>query len=247
MDNYWIRIDTKTNKILLKIKNDDILNEIWENNEYEMSQDGFSKKYNDFNDTYEIQFWIDKEEENENDKIIEFNEKCKKWKIKQYIEKNVYLTIYDDIDFNNFYFIKDENFNEEWNNYLFTYNNKNTYIKIDNINVNVEMDNFNNKYIDISEKNIIFDKFMKKLEDKIISCKNENEDNFNIEKEYQYKYYKNNNGDYRFKIKKDNIEIKQYDNATIYIKFNRLWKLNYHKKDENMYNWGVSLIVDRIY
>lgn len=246
MDGCWRRIDTKTNKIWLKIKDDDTLT-IWENNENDMMQDGFSKKYNDFDNTYELHYWIDKEEGNEEDKINVFNEKCKKWKIVQYIEKNVYLTIDDDIDFDNFHFIKDENFNEEWNNYLFTYNNKNTYIKLEDINIDVIVDNFDNKYIEINENNEKFDSFMKKLENKIIKCKNEKDGNYNIENGYEYKYYKNNNGDYKFKIKRDNIEIKQYKNATVYIKCNRIWKLKYQKKGEDIYNWGVSLIVDKIY
>lgn len=247
MDEDWKRINTKTNKILLKIKENDILNEKWENSEYEMKQDGFSKRYNNFSDVYEFQYWIDKENEKEDEEIEEFNEKCKKWDIKQYIEKNIYLTINDNIDFNNFFFIKDDNFNEEWNNYLLTYKGKNTYIKLNNLDINVDMDNFNNKYIEISEDNELFDIFMKKLENRIIKCKEEKNDKFNIEENYKYKFYKNDNGNYRFKIKKDNIEPKKYNNSIIYIKCNRLWKLNYQKQGNEMYNWGVSLIVDNIY
>lgn len=247
MNDNWKRIDTKTNKIWLKIKEDDILNEIWENNENDMNQEGFTKRYNDYDNTYELHYWIDKNEQNEDNEILEFNEKCKKWKIKQYIEKDIYLKIGDNIDFSNFDFIKDDYFNEEWNNYLFAYKNKNTYIKLDNIDIEVIMDNFNNKYIEINEDNIKIDNFMKKLEDEIIKCKNRKTDNLNIEKDYEYKHYKNEDGNYKIKIKKDNIDVKQYNNADIYIKCNRLWKLNYKKQGNELYNWGVSLIIDKIY
>lgn len=247
MFNDWKRIDTKTNKILLKIKDDDILNEIWENNEYDITQEGFSKKYNDYENNFEIHYWINKDEKNEDDAIIEFNEKCKKWNIKQYIEKDVYLTIDKNVDFDNFDFIKDDYFNEEWNNYLFTYKNKNTYIKLDNVDIEVIEDNYNNKYIEINENNEKLDNFMKNLESRIIKCKNENTNNFNIEDNYEYKYYKNEDGNYKFKIKRDNIDAKIYNNSDIYIKCNRIWKLNYQKQGNNMYSWGVSLIVDKIH
>jgi hypothetical protein len=246
MDENWKRIDTKTNKILLKINENDVLNSKWENNEYEMKQDGFTKRYNDYNNINEYQYWIDKDEINEENGINDFNIKCKKWNIEQYKEKNIYLNINDNIDFENFDFIQDEFFNHEWNNYLFTYKNKNTYIKLEDINIDVNMDNFNNKYIEINENNQNFDNFMKKLENRIIKIKNEKDDNCNIGTEYEYKYYKNNNGDYKFKIKRDNIEIKQYKNVTVYIKCNRLWKLNYQKQGNDIYHWGVSLIVDKI-
>lgn len=248
MDENWKRIDTKTNKIWLKITEDDVLNGIWENNEYEMKQDGFSKKFNDYNKPCELHYWIDKDEKNEEDEIIEFNEKCKKWKINQYIEKDVYLTIdNNNIDFDKFNFVKDEYFNEEWNNYLFAYKNINAYIKLNNINIDVNMDNFDNKYIEINENNEKFDNFMKRLEKRIIKCKNKSTDNLNIEENYEYKYYKNDEGNYKFKIKRDNIDVKQYNNADIYIKINRLWKLNYQKQGNDIYHWGISLIVDRIY
>jgi hypothetical protein len=247
MFNDWKRIDTKTNKILLKIKEDDILNEIWENNEYDITQEGFSKKYNDYENNFEIHYWINKEEKNEDDAIIEFNEKCKKWSIKQYIEKDIYLTIDKNVDFDNFDFIKDDYFNEEWNNYLFTYKNKNTYIKLDNVDIEVIEDNYNNKYIEINENNEKLDNFMKNLESRIIKCKNEDTNNFNIEDNYEYKYYKNEDGNYKFKIKRDNIYAKQYNNSDIYIKCNRIWKLNYQKQGNDIYSWGVSLIVDKIH
>jgi hypothetical protein len=247
MDEKWKRLDTKTNKILLKIEENELLNEKWKNNEYEMKQDGFSKNYNNFNNVYEIQYWIDKDNIDEDDKIREFNEKCDKWQIGRYIETNIYLTINDNIDFNSFDFTKDDYFNEEWNNYLFTYKNKNVYIKLKNIDIDVLTDNFGNKYIEIDENNKEFDDFMKSLEDRIIKCKNKNVNNFNIEENYEYKYYKNDDGNYKFKIKKDNIDVKQYKNSDIYIKCNRLWKLNYQKQGNDIYHWGVSLIVDKIY
>lgn len=247
MNEEWIRIDTKGNKILFKIRFNDELNEIWDGFEYDMKQDGFSKNHDEYNDTNELLYWIEKDDEDKNDKVIEFKEKCKKWKIKEYIEKNIYLTINNNIDFGKFDFIKDEKFNEEWKNYLFCYNNLNTYIKLDNMNISVKIDNFNNKYIEINENNKIFDEFMKNLEKKIIECKNIDENKLEVENEYQYRYYKNDNGYYRFKVKKDSIEVKQYDNANVYIKCNRIWKMTYQKKGEDINNWGVSLIVDRIY
>lgn len=247
MYDNWKRINTKTNKILLKINDNDILKEIWENNEDDMRQDGFSKKYNDYENISEIQYWINKDEKDEDDAIIEFNEKCKKWNMKEYIEKNIYIKIDEEIDFNNFDFIKDDYFNEEWNNYLFTYRNKNTFIKLNNIDIEVNEDNYNNKYIEIHENNEKIDNFMKKLENRIIKCKNEKADNLNIEEIYTYKYYKNEDGNYKFKIKNDNIDIKQYNNVDVYIKCNRLWKLNYQKQGNEINNWGISLVVDKIY
>lgn len=242
----WTRIDTKGNKILFKIILNDDLDEIWNNNEHDMKHDGFSKNHDEYNNSDVLLYWIEKDENDENDKIIEFKEKCKKWEIKEYVEKDIYLTINKNIDFSKFGFIKDENFNEEWKNYLFCYDNLNTYIKLNNMNISVKIDNFNNKYIEINENNKIFDDFMKNLENKIIECKDFNENKLEIEDEYQYKHYKNDNGYYKFKVKKDNIEVKQYDNANVYIKCNRIWKMNYQKKGEDIHNWGVSLIVDKI-
>lgn len=249
MNANWTKIDTKTNKILLKSKleEEDIRNEIWENNENDMNQEGFSKKYNNFNDVYEFQYWIDKDicdsEENE---ITKFNEKCDKWNLGKYIENDIYISIDNDINFNHFNFIKDEKYNEEWNNLLFTYDEKNVYIKFNSINIEVIIDNFNNKYIEINENNKEIDYFMEKLENRIIECVNVDENKFDIEKDYEYKHYKDNNGNYKFKVKKDNIEAKEYKNANVYIKINRLWKLKYQKQGNDMYNWGVSMIVDKI-
>lgn len=246
-DIIWKRIDTKTNKILLKSKleEEDIRKEIWENNENDMRQDGFSKKYNDFNESYEFQYWIDKDTYNdENVEIDNFNEKCRKWEIGHYIEKDIYLSVDENVDFNKFNFIKDDRYNEEWNNPLFAYEEKNTYIKLNYIDIEVLVDNFDNKYIEINEDNKKIDDFMKKLESRIIECIKKN--NFNIEENYEYKYYKNDNCNYKFKIKKEDIEPKEYKNAIVYIKCNRLWKLNYQKQGNDIYNWGVSFIVDKI-
>lgn len=250
----WKRIDTKTNKILLKskINDNDIRNEKWENNEDDMKQDGFSKKYNDFNESYEFQYWIDKDiyDDYENE-IINFNEKCKKWDIGilgKYRNDN-YLSVDDDIDFNNFNFIKDDKYNEEWKNYLFIYkkdDNEKNGVMIENIDIEVIMDNFNNKYIEINKNNKKIVEFMKKLENRIIICVNEDENNFNIEDNYEYKYYKNDDDNYKFKVKKDYIESKEYKNAIMYIRFNRLWKLNYTKQGNDVHSWGVSLTVDKI-
>jgi hypothetical protein len=251
----WKRIDTKTNKILLKskINDNDIRNEKWENNEDDMRQDGFSKKYNDFNESYEFQYWIDKDicDDHENE-IINFNEKCKKWDIgilRKYLGNDDYLSIEDDIDFNNFNFIKDDKYNEEWNNYLFIYKNDDIIkkgVKIDNMDIEVIIDNFNNKYIEINKNNKKIVEFMKKLENRIITCVDEETNNFNIENNYEYKYYKSDDGNYKFKVKKDYIEPKEYKNAIVYIRFNRLWKLNYIKQGNDMYSWGISLTVDKI-
>lgn len=79
----WIRKDTKTGKILLvsKIIEDDPREQIWNNNEDELNQNGFHKRYNDFNgnDYYEFQYWINKENVDETQALLEFNQKCKKW------------------------------------------------------------------------------------------------------------------------------------------------------------------------
>lgn len=242
----WERIDTKNNKIWLKIKIDDTLNNKWEENEYEMKHDGFYK----YNDDNNLNYLIKKEDENEEEEIKEFSKKCEKWEINQdiknndNIKKNNYLIIDEDIDFNNFCFIKDDYFNEEWNNYLFIYKKGDNYkkgVKLNNMDINVEMDNYNNKYIEINEDNEKFDIFMNKLENRIITCKEEKDDKFNIQEKYEYNYYKNNSGNYKFKIKKDNIEVRQYNNATVYINFNKLWNMDKIEK------WGVSLIIDKIY
>lgn len=214
---------------------------IYEKN-YKIREYGITK--NNYNGREQLQFWINKDENDEFEKIVEFNEKIKEWKLGNYIEKDIYLSINENIDFNKFNFIKDDKYNDEWNNPLFSYEEKNTYIKTNIINLDVIIDNFNNKYIEINEDNQKFDDFMKKLESRIIECKKIN--NFNIEDNYEYKYYKNDNGNYKFKIKKDNIEPKGYKNAIVYIKCNRLWKLNYQKQGSEIYNWGVSLIVDKI-
>lgn len=242
----WERIDTKNNKIWLKINIDNTLSNKWEENEYEMRQDGFYK----YNDDDNLNYLIKKDDEDEEEGIKEFIKKCKKWEINQDIKNNNdikiknYLTIDEDIDFLNFCFIKDDYFNEDWNNYLFIYKkneDEKKGVKLSNINIDVEIDNYDNKYIEISEDNENFDIFMKKLENRIITCKEENNDKFNIQENYEYNYYKNNSGNYKFKIKKDNIEVKQYNNATVYINFNKLWNMGKIEK------WGVSLTVDKIY
>lgn len=85
MNIEWIRKDTKSGKILLvsKIEEDDPREEIWNSNEEEIKQDGFHKRYNDFNgnDYYEFQYWINKESVDEVAAILEFNQKCKKWNL----------------------------------------------------------------------------------------------------------------------------------------------------------------------
>lgn len=248
----WKRIDTKTNKILLKSKleEDDFRNEKIENDD--IRQDGFSKKYNGFNDSYELQYWIDKDICDEDIEIIEFNKKLEKWDLGNFINDNIILSINDNIDFNNFNLIKDKNYNEEYNNYLLTYKEKNITFKIPETNVEV-ISIFNNKCIRLQYDDMdeTFMKFFDNLENKIINCVKDDNNNFNIDlNKYTFnsnKKDKNNQKYIEFKVKKDSIEERIYNNAIIYIKCNRLWKFNYENKDgQEIYIWGVSMTVDKI-
>ena len=254
MDSVWKRIDTKTNKILLKSKleNNDMRNEKWENNEEEIRQDGFSKKFNDFNESYELQYWINKDTCDEESEIIEFNDKCKKWSLGKWVEENIILSINDNINFDDFRFIKDKNYNEERNDYLLTYKEKSIIFKTPLIDVEV-INNFNNKcirfqYNDMDER---FINFIENLENRIIKCVNDDSDHFNIDlNKYTFntnKKHKNDQNYIEFKVKKDSIADRTYNNATVYIKCNRLWKYNYkNRDDDDVYIWGVSLVLDKI-
>lgn len=253
MDINWKRIDTKTNKILFKSKleEDDVRNEKIENDD-DIKQDGFYKKYNDFNDSYEIQYWIDKEVCDEELEIIEFKNKLEKWDLGKFIEDNIILSFNDNIDFNDFNIIKDKYYNEEYNNYLLTYKDKNIIFKTPEINVEV-INNFNNKCIRLQYNDVgkAFMNFFDNLEDRIIKCVKNDNNNFNINLDkYTFnsnKKVKNDQSYIELKIKKDSIEEKLYNNAIVYIKCNRLWKFNYENRDmEEIYIWGVSIVVDKI-
>ncbi|KAI7861234.1 hypothetical protein K492DRAFT_173391 [Lichtheimia hyalospora FSU 10163] len=96
-----------------------------------------------------------------------------------------------------------------------------------------------------------FIKFFDNLENKIINCVKDDNNNFNIDlNKYTFnsnKKDKNNQKYIEFKVKKDSIEERIYNNAIIYIKCNRLWKFNYENKDgQEVYIWGVSMTVDKI-
>jgi hypothetical protein len=253
MDIKWKRIDTKTNKILFKSKleEEDVRNEKMEN-EDGVKQDGFSKKYNDFNDSYEIQYWIDKDVCDEELEIIEFNKKLQKYNLGEYIEDNIVLSVKDNIDFNNFNLIKDKYYNDEYNNYLLAYKEKNIILKTSEMNVEV-INSFNNKCIRLQYDDVdnAFISFLDNLEDRIVKCVKNDSNNFDIDLDkYIFNSNKKDKHDQsyiEFKIKKDNIEDKLYNNATLYIKCNRLWKFNYENRDgEEIYIWGVSITVDKI-
>jgi hypothetical protein len=253
MDAKWERINTKTNKILLKSKleEDDVRNEKIEI-ENNIKQDGFSKKYNDFKGSYELQYWVDKDICDEYLEIIEFNKKLEKWELGKFIDDNIILSINDNIDFNKFNFTKDKNYNEEYNNYLLTYKEKTVIFKIPETNVEV-INNFNNKCIRLQYDNMdkTFISFFDKLENRIIKCVENDNNNFNIDlNKYAFnsnKKHKHNQTYMEFKVKKDSIEDRLYNNAVVYIKCNRLWKFNYENRDgQEIYIWGVSMVVDKI-
>jgi hypothetical protein len=246
----WNRRDTNTNKIVIssKLEDNDVRLKLWEEKEDEIKEFGISKIFKNYNgyEYYELQYWIDKNLDNEMEKIKEFKNKCEEWNLGKLIEKDIILSKNDDIDLNKFNFIQDDGYNDEWENYLFTYENKNLILKTPIMNIEVFCDNFNNKYIEIPEDND-FINFIKNIESRIKNLVNEKDDNYGINmNEYIYKSNNDNNGNYRFKIKKDNIDIKEYKNVYIYIKYNRLWKLSYQKQGKEVHSWGVSLVVDKI-
>ena len=250
MNKIWNRRDTNTNKIIIssRLEENDERLQIWDEKEHEIRDFGISKAFKNYNgyEFYEFQYWIDRNIDDEEDKILEFNTKCEEWKIGKLIEKEIILTVSDDINFDEFNLIQDDGYRDDWKNYLFTYKNKNVLFKTPIMNIEVFCDNFDNKYIEISEDDE-FINFIKKIECKIESLINEKDDHYDIDiGEYTYKSNNDNNGKYRFKIKKDNINVKTYKNVIIYIRCNRLWKNNYQKNSNEVYSWGISLTVDKI-
>lgn len=247
MNKKWYRRDTNTNKIILtsKLLENDPRNDIFDENN-EISEYGIVKRYNNYSGNDELQFWIDKNECNEIEKIEEFNEKCKEWELGNYIENKITLSINDNINFDLFKFIKDEDFEKNYEKHLLTYDYKEVYIKTNPIEkFDVEENGFNQKYIrlqydDVEQKLIEFinnfENNIKKIvtsNDKHYGVNINQHDFLSIVKDKEMKYID-------LKVKKPYIDSKTYNNSTIIIKCNRIWDM------EKIEKWGVSLTVDKI-
>lgn len=252
MDQKWTKREISNNRTILnsKLIDDDPRNFIYEEN-YEIREYGITK--NSYNGIEQLQFWIDTNEYDETEKIKEFNEKCKYWNFGKYVDNKVILSL-DDVIFDRFEFVKDEK-----ESYILRYNEekhkKEPYIKSNIESFEVEFnERFNKKYIKFqyNDDNMLLFDFIKKFDEKIQKIIKEDKNNYNIDIQ-QYNYlscikeddYQNNNY-IELKIKNPYIESKNYNNAIIYIKPNILWNINYLKKGEDTYSWGVSLTVDKI-
>lgn len=243
----WYRRDTSTNKIILtsKLLEDDPRNDVFDEKD-EIKEYGIVKRYNDYNRNYELQFWIDKNEYDEIEKIEEFNKKCKEWELGYYIEDRIVLSINDNINFDLFEFIKDDDFEKNYEKYLLVYDNKEVYIKTDIIEkFDVEENGYNQKYIRLQYDNVdskLID-FINKFEENIkkIVINNESHYGVNAEQHEFLSIIKDKEIKYiEFKVKKPFIESKPYINSIICIKCNRIWDMEKIKK------WGISLTVDKI-
>lgn len=240
----WYRKDTNTNKIILTsklIENDPRYNILEENHEIK----DYGIRINNYNGNDELQFWIDKDVYNEIEKIEEFNEKCKIWHLGKYIEDKIILSINDDVDFNLFKFIKDDDFERNYEKHLLTYDNKEVYIKTNNIeNFDVEENEYNQKYIRLQYDNMdpSFIKFINNFEDSIKETVISNEEHYGVNINHEFlSIIKDKETKYiELKVKKPYIEPKSYKNSNIYIKCNRIWDMNKIEK------WGISLTVDKI-
>src|ERR1700731_154415 len=148
----WKKKKLSNNRIILtsKLEKDDPRDSILEEN-YEIKEYGIKK--NNYNNIDELQFWIDRDIFDETEKIQEFNEKCKKWGLGYYIDNKITLSVNNEIDFNLFNLIEDEEFEKFYKKYLLTYNGKAVNIKtniIDNFEVeSKEWDGIIQKYIRI--------------------------------------------------------------------------------------------------
>jgi hypothetical protein len=245
MNNKWYRNDINTNKIILtsKLIDNDPRYYILEEN-YEIKEYGI--RINNYNGNENLQFWINKDEFNELEKIEEFNEKCKEWKIGNYVENKIILSINDDINFDLFKFIKDEDFEKNYEKYLLTYNGKEVYIKTNTIEIfDIEENGYNQKYIRLQYEDTDpkFIDFINKFEENIKKIVMNNKEHYGVNinqhdylsiiKDKEIKYID-------LKVKKSFIESKTYNNSIICIKCNRIWDM------EKIEKWGISLTVDKI-
>lgn len=240
----WYRKDTSTNKIILtsKLIENDLRYNILEEN-YEIKDYGI--RINNYNGNDELQYWIDKDVCNEIEKIEEFNEKCKIWNLGKYIEDKIILSINDDINFNLFKFIKDDDFEKNYEKHLLTYDNKEVYIKTNNIETfDVEENGYNQKYIRLQcedmEPNLI--DFINNFENRIKEIVINNDEHYGVNIAHEFlSIIKDKDTKYiELKVKKPFIEQKSYNNSIIYIKCNRIWDMDKIEK------WGISLTVDKI-
>lgn len=240
----WYRKDTNTNKIILTsklIENDPRYNILEDN--YEIKDYGI--RINNYNGNDELQFWIDKDVYNEMEKIDEFNEKCKIWDLGKYISDKIILSINDDIKFNLFKFIKDDDFEKNYEKHLLTYDNKEVYIKTNRIeNFDVEENGYNQKYIRLQYDNIDpnFINFINDFENSIKEMVTNNEGHYSVNINHEFlSIIKDKEMKYiELKVKKPFIESKTYNNSIIYIRCNRIWDMDKIEK------WGISLTVDKI-
>lgn len=247
MNPKWYRRDTNTNKIILtsKLVENDTRNDIFDENN-EIREYGIVKRCNNYNGNDELQFWIDKNECNEIEKIEEFNEKCKKWDLGIYVEDKIILSINDDVNFDLFKFIKDDDFEKNYDKHLLTYNNKEVYIKTNSIEkFDIEENGYNQKYIrlqydDVDPKLI---EFINKFENNIKEIVANDDEHYGVNI-YQHEFLsiiKDKEIKYiDLKVKKPFIETKTYNDSIICIKCNRIWDMDRIEK------WGISLTVDKI-
>ena len=247
MDKKWYRRDTSTNKIILtsKLLENDSRNDIFDENN-EIREYGILKRCNNYNGNDELQFWIDKNECNEIEKIKEFISKCKEWELGNYVEDKIILSINDNVNFDLFKFIKDDNFEKNYEKHLLTYNNKEVYIKTNSIkNFDIEENGYNQKYIRLQYDDVdprLID-FINKFENNIKEIvKNDGEHyGVNIDQHEFLSIIKDKEMKYiDLKVKKPFIESKTYNDSIICIKCNRIWDMDKIEK------WGISLTVDKI-
>ena len=241
----WYRKDIDENKTILTsnlVDNDPRYSTLEENQEIK----SYGIRINNYNGSNELQFWIDKEVYNETEKIQEFNEKCKIWDLGKYIENKIILSINDDdVDFNLFKFIEDDDFEKNYKRHLLTYDNKEVYIKTNRIeNFDVEENGYNQKYIRLQYDNIepTLINFINNFENNIKETVNEQQEHYGININHDFlSIIKDKETKYiELKVKKLYIETKTYNNSYIYIRCNRIWDMDKIQK------WGISLTVDKI-
>lgn len=248
MDQKWNKREISNNRTILssKLVEDDPRISIYDEN-YEIREYGITK--NSYNGIDQLQFWIDKNEHNETEKIKEFNEKSKEWNLGSYVETKITLSINDNIDFNLFNFSQDNEFERFHSRHLLTYDEKEVDIKTNPIeHIEVQIKNWNDKiekytrfqYDEIDHKLL---KFINELEKRIIELVKKDKDHYgvNFDQHEHMSIIRDKETKYiEFKIKKPYIEDKIYENSIIYIKCNRIWDM------EKIEKWGVSLTIDKI-
>lgn len=248
MEQKWTKREISNNRTILssKLVEDDPRKIIYEEN-YEIREYGITK--NSYKGIDQLQFWIDKNVYNEVEKIKEFNEKCKIWDMGEYVEDIIILSIDDDINFDLFKFVKDDDFEKNYEKHLLTYDNKEVYIKTNNIETFDVENIYNQKCIRLQYDNIdkkLID-FVNKFENHIKEIVINDRDHYGVNIEHDFSsIVKDKETKYiELKVKKQFIESKTYSNCAIYIKCNRIWDLD-EINDKKIEKWGVSLNIDKI-